>query len=372
MFKHLLKISNNIIQINALVKLKNTSLTNKMYFNFSNNKFANEEESLDILLKEFNNKITDFENKNCNNVENKININYYIKQKENILFVNNELLNNIKQGQIVSFNNFTYFAQVISIQNKISVLLLINYAKNINFNNINLDITNYIDSIKSNKDNILDNNMNLKTNSNYSLLEIISNKNVIQNSSKLNNNIMPYYRNISSKQLFTGSCMIDYINPIYKGNFCIIKGFPNQGQEEIIESILSRQDSNIVLLTLNSKLYKTVNKIKELNNKIYIYYSLKDNNNISDIYFLPRLALEKVRQLKQVKNSDTLFIYDGYYDFFISEKSIMTNAKIYSLSRSIISDIYEECGSFANNSSSLSAIVVIKIVYIIIKIIIII
>jgi hypothetical protein len=106
---------------------------------------------------------------------------------------------------------------------------------------------------------------------------------------------------------------------------------------------------------MNSKL---TSKIEAMKNKNIIIYNISKDSHLSDIFLLPKIALDKVKELRNQGN-DVLFIFDNAEDFFMSEKITYSNANIYHISN-MFSSIYDECGNFTKGS--LTSLIVSNIV----------
>jgi hypothetical protein len=114
-------------KIASLFKNKSLNWTNK--FLFSNNitkqkpklqaELPKDEENLDILLKEMNK----------NNITTE-NLNNLITQKDDILFVSNDIdtLRHSKLGQFFLINN-KYLTQCVSVKEKLTTMLLFDKVK---------------------------------------------------------------------------------------------------------------------------------------------------------------------------------------------------------------------------------------------------
>lgn len=409
--KHLFNNNKSILTKNTIdIKGKKTPI--KVYLNSKkfSEKYPTVDENTDFLLRELN-KIRDNKLNNENNNDKEV-LNKYFFQNENILFVdikildllkntntrNEEELKKINQtlnqnnpnnnktinsnllipyyGQHVSINN-KIIAQVISITQSLVTLLLYN---NFNINNeriYSFDLTpskevlsnfgfkDKSDSINSNTVCQQSSLEGFTCNLDYSLLF----------NDKLSASLTKNYRlkSLINSPLSTGQIFVDYIKPLNKGNFILMKGSSNYGQEQMIEGIIERFQGKVLLLTMNNKL---VSKLSKSDNASSIKVFLGNLNNLNSTTshienglskntLLPRILLNTAKlhynlisnkqnynntSNKPGESNDTLVILDNIVDFLISSKISYTNAKCYYPSSNFINEFFELTGVYEGGS----------------------
>lgn len=384
--QNLIKIStSNYSTLRFLTKFKRTSMksednSKKYYisnipFKMFSSKFAKTEENPNFLLNELNEISTQ-----KNDISKKISdtndsilskdLNNFIKQKENILFIDlkcleytdmsntkNSFGKGLKFGQFISLNK-SFFGQVLSINEKYFTVLMFS---NLDLSNNNLKLVS-IETTINNKD-LLSKHCDYK-----SLLE-----------SKITSKLVRKYnkRELVEETLKTGQIMIDYINPLTQGTFNLIKGESNHGQEELLLSTIKAFNGKVILITKNNKFVNELNKDSQnINNKVELFLGesmgVYSNTNFSNNKIkhsnefsltrnslIPNIALNKLKELKENINqanqlnkanskNNILIVFDDYVDFFFANKTSYVNAELYYPAYNIINDLYEECGNFIN------------------------
>lgn len=313
--------------------------SNSKPFSRKKTTLANADESEQSLLKQMNhmtqNNVSENSHLSHNTNDSSISlgdIKSYITQRDNILFIaSNPLFDKFRLGELLLINK-KHYAQILSLESNRSTLILMNKA------NIQESGIESIDSIKSYEAEtakVKVSNESLKT---------------VQSLSKKYQK-----RRLISEMLHSGHLLIDYINPLYVGNFVLMKGSPFLGQEEIFQSVIERFDGKTVLLTMNSKLIKA-----NIGRDIEIISCNRDSF-LSDTYFFPRYALSRCKELKN-EGHKVLLLFDNATDFLISEKITISNAKLFASSNSVLANLYEECGVFDKGSLT---VLVVSILYII-------
>lgn len=305
---------------------------------FANNKgfsakFAQEEESVGVLLKQLNKNNSNLPKESSDEIS-------CVTQHENILFVENSLLPSaIKHGQIISFNNQKFLGQVLTLQERITTVLLLD-----KFN------------LKSEKAWIIDKQTSL---------ELIKNKLRNKDMLKLVSSISRSYakRSLIQSQFHTGHLLIDYVNPLYRGNFILLKGTALGGQDKIMESAIERFPGKVIIATMNSKLEYSI-KAKKIDATIY---SCTKDSFITDKYLIPRMVLRDLKALRQEGVKDILVVMDNATEFFLAEKTTYVNAKIHYTSNSTLANLYDECGVFSNSTSVTTLVVNIALLIILIE-----
>jgi hypothetical protein len=173
-----------------------------------NSKFAKEEETESSLLRQFDNINTNQKDKL---EDRKLIIRDFISQRENIIFIKNDVFETkLRQGQFIIIND-KHYAQILSLEKNKSTAIV--YSK------FNLK-----------KENV--NSINLVSESEIDLIHKV---NLSSSSYSISPSITKLYqkRNLVNKMLSTGQLLIDYINPQYIGNFILMQGSPFLGQEKI-------------------------------------------------------------------------------------------------------------------------------------------
>jgi hypothetical protein len=164
--------------------------------------------------------------------------------------------------------------------------------------------------------------------------------------------------------IFTGNLIVDYVSPMYCGNFNIMSGKSNLGQKQLLNSaainFLNKDNSLVIYVTFSKR---EANKLTELVNKNnlnqnFVIFTLSDKQSQSEYYFLPRIALnyarEVIKENSHSKNENSLsilFCIDDVTNNILQEKNIFQTAKTISPSN-IFAEIYEETGNFSNYSFS--------------------
>jgi hypothetical protein len=131
--------------------------------------------------------------------------------------------------------------------------------------------------------------------------------------------------------------LVDYISPLYVGNFNILHGSSNQGQKHVLINIALNylNDSNessrlIIYITYSRKeangLYTQLSKLKR---KDFVIFTLSDTPSDSEYYYLPKLALTYSKEAS--KTSSILFCFDDITSYVLKEKNIANTAKAYVL-----------------------------------------
>jgi hypothetical protein len=329
-------------------------------------KFAKTEENANFLLNELNKINLEKNNFTSKDLKSEVNdsssLNNFIKQKDNILFIdlksltNNSLKQTLKYGQFISLNK-SFYGQVISINEKYFTVLMItkiDFSTDIKILSIETDFDKkgFVNK-HSDYQSLLNNKITSKLVRKYNKRELVE------------------------ETLLTGQIMIDYINPLVQGTFNLIKGEVNHGQEELLLSIIKAFNGKVILISKNNKFVSELEKEKDyLNDKVEIFlgesmgvYSNtqvsnskihnKDEFNLTRNSVIPQLALNKLKELKNfvsvnnrqvVNNSknNILIIFDDFVDFFFANKTSYVNAELYYPAYNIINEIFEECGNFVN------------------------
>lgn len=278
-----------------------------LFSNIIKSKFAKEEENESMLLNQMN----------CHHENN--DINNFPFQKENFIFLGNDISisSTLKQGEFLLINK-KYYAQVFSIESKKSILILVNYF------NINTEKINKIEKTNS---------INFKlAELNYQLTSLNLSSNMVKSINK---------RKIINSILFTGNILIDYINPQFIGNFILMKGMSNLGQENLISSIIERYENSIIILTLNQKLKSKLNKLEKKDISVFL---LSQDSYLSDLFYYPKVILNYIKRKKE-NGENILFIFDNASEFFIAEKAMYSNINRYCVS-TLFSNLFEETGVF--------------------------
>ncbi len=187
--------------------------------------------------------------------------------------------------------------------------------------------------------------------------------------------------------LFTGNIILDYLSPLYKGNFSIFSGNSSMGQKNtlintaanFLNSPSEHKENNFLIyvtyskkdaLMLKEKIKKNFEEkesqknidiedfdVKDLeklknkqkndlgtsfshSNKKYCILTLNDNPTNSEYYFLPKISLNYAKSL--LKNSEEifgnknklniLFCFDDMSIFALKEKIIYDTSKLYQVS----------------------------------------
>lgn len=157
-------------------------------------------------------------------------------------------------------------------------------------------------------------------------------------------------RRAVNELVYTGNVLIDYINPIYKGNFNVMTGPANMGQKQTLNSIalnfLSENSENFVVYVTHSK--KEAIKLSDtFSNKNFVILSLSETPTESEFYYLPRAAMKLISLLGK---KNVLICYDDITHYLLNEKNIFSNAKVGIPSNNIFAEIRESCGNFSGNS----------------------
>jgi hypothetical protein len=182
--------------------------------------------------------------------------------------------------------------------------------------------------------------------------------------------------------LFTGNLLIDFVNPLFTGNFNILSGSFNMGQKILLNStaynFASKQihiknskeinidskevnDSNtnfLIYITYSNKealkLQENLNlKQQQISDKLdnFIIFSLSETPNDSEYYYLPRFALNYAKKLiNSNPHINILFCFDDISTYMMKERNLFQTAKSFASSRDILADIREECGNFSSHT----------------------
>jgi hypothetical protein len=166
--------------------------------------------------------------------------------------------------------------------------------------------------------------------------------------------------------------LIDYISPIYKGNFNLFTGHSNFGQKQILNQIaLNFLDTNkysnnnfLIYITHSKKesikleeLFRKLNEKNKLSNDKFIILTVSDNHSENEHYYLPHTALNLSKSLIQT-GVNILLCHDDITNFIIAEKNIFNKAKCCIASTNVLADIREQCGVFSSPDYSFTSIMI--------------
>lgn len=380
-------IIKRLINTSSSRSMNNMLLKNQANFsrrNINESKLPKKEESTEFLINELkniqkmksiNNTSSSSTSSGTKNIVNEIlnqansitneSLNHHLTQKENIIFINSKAFeehlsssntnnHSIRYGQFISFNN-KYLGQVIAIQEKTITVLVIS---SFNINKIAVSEINLSPDIKQYDNSMFD----------------FSSLNKLNLSSKLSSKYSD--KILTNAPLSTGEILIDYINPLYKGNLILMKGSANNGQEKLIENIINRFNGRVILMTFNNKLINTVRaKFSENSNVEILSVSANSLSHLDSSVFpltksnlIPRFSLSKIKEFKNEyclstdkKKEDMLVIMDNFIEFYMNTKITYTNAELYYPSMDIINEFYAETGSYSNGS--ITTLIVSKLLY---------
>ena len=164
-------------------------------------------------------------------------------------------------------------------------------------------------------------------------------------SSKLTSSLTKRYRkrNLTEETIFTGSLIIDYGCPLYKGNFHMISGKSKLGKKTFLRNItvnfLSEKKKvlnhkHLIYLTYSRSQAINLKKLCSNNGKFKInienitIFTLSENPSDSEIYYLPTIALNYANRLIESnsnENLDIVFCFDDISQFIFKEKTIFDN-----------------------------------------------
>ena len=374
---HLSKLSN----LNSLVISYSSS------FSFSDNYkqksnmnkkeiFPLEEESQDNLLRQLNRLNSNNNSESKSESMEGIMKNIYFEQKNNLLFItttDSHSINQLSYGSIIKLtteNKETkkveeHFAQVVVLKEKIITLILLSsfnikrhlitkYEKNV--------VLNSKDSPSSTSLKNSDLLENVVVNNNYiqEYIQLISNKKESLLTSNLSKKMNSNSKVLVNSQLKTNQVLIDYVNPLIKGNMFLMKGENNNGQEEFMFNIIQEFKEGIIyIITHNNKLVRSIKeKIKSQNLKIEIMIGLHSNpqeNSEVKNYLIQRLLIEKLKNENPEK--EILVVYDNYLDFFFSNNYFINHTQLYLPPMNTVNEIYELCGNYKQGGSITTIIV---------------
>ena len=185
--------------------------------------------------------------------------------------------------------------------------------------------------------------------------------------------------------IFTGNFLIDYVNPLYKGNFSIFDGNVNLGQRNTLintavnfleNSIDSKQNNLVVYVTYSKKsaillkeklnkkledlLIKKSENLKDNENELdlpaeiqnktevteellnderskFIIFSLGENPTNCENYYLPKIAFNYTEKIIKEKNLifknenklNVLFCIDDLSGFALTEREFYEATKLF-------------------------------------------
>ncbi len=133
------------------------------------------------------------------------------------------------------------------------------------------------------------------------------------------------------EQLYTGMLFIDYISPLYIGNFNILYGNTNMGQKQVLNSTVlnNSKDKYLVYVTYSKKEANNLkSQLDKIENTKYTIFTLSDNPSESEYYYLPKLAIAYSKFLMN-KNNSVLFCFDDITTFMFKERNISEISKSY-------------------------------------------
>lgn len=167
--------------------------------------------------------------------------------------------------------------------------------------------------------------------------------------------------------------LIDYISPIFKGNFNILSGGPNLGQKQVLNLIAlnfldknkSGKNKHIVVYITHSKkealkisqLLALQNEKNKLKNDNFVVFTLSDKPSDTEFYYLPRIALNFINNHVKDSNVEILLLHDDITNYILQEKNLFQNAKCNISSTNILAEIREQCGNFPENYSLTSVLI---------------
>ena len=133
------------------------------------------------------------------------------------------------------------------------------------------------------------------------------------------------------EQLYTGMLFIDYISPLYIGNFNILYGNSNMGQKQVLNStaLNNYKGSYLVYVTYSKKEAYNLKSLLEKNeNTNYTIFTLCDQPSETEFYYLPKLALSYCNFLLNNNNS-VLFCFDDITTYMFKERNLSETSKSY-------------------------------------------
>jgi hypothetical protein len=137
--------------------------------------------------------------------------------------------------------------------------------------------------------------------------------------------------------------LVDYISPLYEGNFNILHGPSSQGQKQVLNSLglsflngtPSDTEKLLIYITYSRK---EANNIKQQLDKLeksnYVIFTLSDLPSDTEYYYLPRIALAYANEAVAKANKDlsdlsVLFLFDDVEGYIFKDKNLSQIAKSY-------------------------------------------
>jgi hypothetical protein len=126
--------------------------------------------------------------------------------------------------------------------------------------------------------------------------------------------------------------LIDYINPLYLGNFNILYGNSNQGQKQVLNNIgvnyLTEEETRLLIYVTFSR--KEANNMKSQLEKAgknqFVIFTLSETPSDTEFYYLPKLALAFAAECQ---GKSILFCFDDVASYILKEKNLQNISKSY-------------------------------------------
>ena len=147
------------------------------------------------------------------------------------------------------------------------------------------------------------------------------------------------HRNLVDETIFTGTLIVDYGCPLYKGNFYLLSGKAKTGKKSFLRNIAFNFIKNVKKDTNKYMVYLTYSRSQALNLK-KLCSGIEDNITIftvsespsdAEYYYLPTLALNYAKKLIENNQTagkiDVLFCFDDISQFIFKEKAIFENSQ---------------------------------------------
>jgi hypothetical protein len=177
-------------------------------------------------------------------------------------------------------------------------------------------------------------------------------------------------RRAVNETIFSGNLLLDFISPLFVGNFNILAGANNLGQLGVLNSFssnfLNRSKSNQLVYITHSK--KEALRLSEFFQQRgytnFAIFTLSDAPGETEFYYLPRAAMNYIQNLIESHKSgninqsnekmNILICYDDIMTYILKEKNIFQTAKCHMASTNIFADIREQCGNFGSQNAEYS------------------
>lgn len=135
--------------------------------------------------------------------------------------------------------------------------------------------------------------------------------------------------------IYTGLGLIDFVNPLYKGNFHLFKGNSRSGHKQLLQNLSKQNDD-----TLNVSVFFSKKDAEEFYNSLvnpenFVIFTLNENTE-AEFYYLPRLALNFIHEYIDLfadplakQKLNIVLCFNDLANYFIKESSLFNLAKQY-------------------------------------------